>query len=114
MIDFRLYEVSQLILFFIELTDLRQHFCKMFFHLHYVLAVVGILSRHCYRKVLLKIIQLAMEAISNLLQGVLHFIYSDFVFKRLFSPILQVFRACVQLMLNLAYNIVFDSCLSLA
>ena len=54
-----------------------------------------------------------MEAICDLFKGVLNLVYSDFVLERLFTPLLNILGAAVQLGLNLTDDIILNRCLPL-
>ena len=79
----------------------------MLLDLHYVLAVVCVLSRDCYRQVLLQGCQLAVEAVCDLLERILDFIHPDFVLHALLAPLFQLRRARIQRVLHLADDIGF-------
>ena len=55
-----------------------------------------------------------MEAIRDLFEGILNLVNSDFVLQRLFTPLLHILGAAVQLVLNLADDIVLNCSLPLS
>ena len=85
----------------------------MLLDLHYVLTIVRILRSDGNRQILLKACHFTVEAVCDLFQSVLHFVYSYFVVHGLLSPVFQVNTACVQRLLNLADDVVFHLALTL-
>lgn len=85
----------------------------MLFQLHYVLAIVCILSRDRHIHVLLYGPQLAVEAVSNFLQCLLDLVDSDLVLHLLIGPLFELASARVERVLYLADHIALDRLLSL-